>query len=117
MAALGDVTEARRLALEDLELCRQIGATWVVGRGLRVLAGLPGPDRVEIGRQAVAHLGDSSARLERFLQLAAENNIRVANCTTPAQYFHILRRQITTARKPLILFTPRRAGARRAPFL
>jgi 2-oxoglutarate dehydrogenase complex dehydrogenase (E1) component-like enzyme len=35
----------------------------------------------------------SSARLERFLQLAAENNIRVANCTTPAQYFHLLRRR------------------------
>ena len=35
----------------------------------------------------------SSARLERFLQAAAEGNIRVANCTTPAQYFHLLRRQ------------------------
>ena len=36
----------------------------------------------------------SSARLERFLQLCAENNMRVANCTTPAQYFHLLRRQM-----------------------
>jgi DNA-binding SARP family transcriptional activator len=64
LAALGDMTEARRLALEDLELCRRVGATWVIGRGLRVLAELPGPDRVEIGREAVGHLGESSARLE-----------------------------------------------------
>ena len=39
----------------------------------------------------------SSARLERFLQLAAEGNIRVANCTTPAQYFHLLRRQASAS--------------------
>ncbi|MEO8201697.1 MAG: multifunctional oxoglutarate decarboxylase/oxoglutarate dehydrogenase thiamine pyrophosphate-binding subunit/dihydrolipoyllysine-residue succinyltransferase subunit, partial [Gemmatimonadota bacterium] len=50
----------------------------------------------------------SSARLERFLQLAAEGNIRVANCTTPAQYFHLLRRQAKVARqRPLILMTPK----------
>jgi len=49
----------------------------------------------------------SSARMERFLLLCAENNIRVANCSTPAQYFHILRRQMTTERKPLVLFTPK----------
>jgi 2-oxoglutarate decarboxylase len=49
----------------------------------------------------------SSARMERFLLLCAEENIRVANCSTPAQYFHILRRQMTTARKPLVLFTPK----------
>ena len=64
LAGLGDAVEARRLALEDLDLCRRVGATWVVGRGLRVLAELSGPDRVEIGREAVAHLGESSARLE-----------------------------------------------------
>jgi len=50
----------------------------------------------------------SSARLERFLQLCAEDNIQVANCTTPANYFHILRRQLHRKfRKPLILMTPK----------
>jgi 2-oxoglutarate dehydrogenase E1 component len=50
----------------------------------------------------------SSARLERFLQLGAEDNIQVANLTTPAQYFHILRRQMKRAfKKPLVLMTPK----------
>lgn len=50
----------------------------------------------------------SSARLERFLQLSAEDNWQVANCTTPANYFHILRRQLHRKfRKPLILMTPK----------
>ena len=50
----------------------------------------------------------SSARLERYLQLCAEENIQVANLTTPAQYFHALRRQMKRPfRKPLILMTPK----------
>ncbi|NBU99341.1 MAG: 2-oxoglutarate dehydrogenase E1 component, partial [Spirochaetia bacterium] len=50
----------------------------------------------------------SSARLERILQLCAENNMHVANCTTPAQYFHILRRQmIRKFRKPLMIMSPK----------
>ncbi len=50
----------------------------------------------------------SSARLERFLQLAAEGSIRVANLTTPAQYFHLLRRQARVAKqRPLIVMTPK----------
>ncbi|MCD6727675.1 MAG: multifunctional oxoglutarate decarboxylase/oxoglutarate dehydrogenase thiamine pyrophosphate-binding subunit/dihydrolipoyllysine-residue succinyltransferase subunit [Solirubrobacteraceae bacterium] len=50
----------------------------------------------------------SSARLERFLQLAAEGNIRIANVTTPAQYFHLLRRQALIAKqRPLIVMTPK----------
>ncbi len=55
----------------------------------------------------------SSARIERFLTLCAENNLLVVNCTTPAQYFHVLRRQMyggadrRGTRKPLVLFTPK----------
>ena len=50
----------------------------------------------------------SSARLERFLQMSADDNWRVANCTTPANYFHILRSQLhRDDRKPLILMTPK----------
>jgi len=50
----------------------------------------------------------SSARPERFLQLCAEDNMQVANCTSPANYFHILRRQMNRDfRKPLVLLTPK----------
>jgi 2-oxoglutarate dehydrogenase E1 component len=50
----------------------------------------------------------SSARLERFLQLCGEDNIQVVNCTTPANYFHVLRRQLHREfRKPLIVMTPK----------
>jgi multifunctional 2-oxoglutarate metabolism enzyme len=55
----------------------------------------------------------SSARIERYLALCAENNLLVANCTTPVQYFHLLRRQMyggpdrRGTRKPLVIFTPK----------
>jgi len=50
----------------------------------------------------------SSARLERYLQLCARDNVQVVNCTTPANYFHVLRRQIhRDYRKPLIVMTPK----------
>ncbi|MBV8691648.1 MAG: multifunctional oxoglutarate decarboxylase/oxoglutarate dehydrogenase thiamine pyrophosphate-binding subunit/dihydrolipoyllysine-residue succinyltransferase subunit [Actinobacteria bacterium] len=61
----------------------------------------------------------SSARIERFLTLAAENNIQVANVTTAAQFFHLMRRQIhREVRKPLVVFTPKsllRAKQSRSP--
>ncbi len=50
----------------------------------------------------------SSARMERYLQLCAKDNMFVADCTTPANFYHILRRQLkTTYRKPLVVFTPK----------
>jgi 2-oxoglutarate dehydrogenase E1 component len=50
----------------------------------------------------------SSARLERYLTMCAENNMQVVNCTTPANFFHVLRRQLKRDfRKPLIVFTPK----------
>ncbi|HWV02508.1 MAG TPA: 2-oxoglutarate dehydrogenase E1 component, partial [Devosia sp.] len=50
----------------------------------------------------------SSARLERYLQLCAQDNMQVANCTTPANYFHLLRRQMHRGfRKPLVVMTPK----------
>ena len=50
----------------------------------------------------------SSARLERFLQLCAEDNLQVVNCSTPANYFHVLRRQMRREfRKPLVVMTPK----------
>ena len=50
----------------------------------------------------------SSARIERYLQACAQENLQVVNCTTPANYFHVLRRQIHRSfRKPLIVFTPK----------
>jgi 2-oxoglutarate dehydrogenase E1 component len=50
----------------------------------------------------------SSARMERYLQLCAKDNVYIANCSTPANMFHILRRQMkATFRKPLVIFTPK----------
>jgi 2-oxoglutarate dehydrogenase E1 component len=50
----------------------------------------------------------SSARIERFLTLSAENNMQLVNCTTPANLFHVLRRQLhRNFRKPLVIFTPK----------
>src|SRR6202007_1714192 len=50
----------------------------------------------------------SSARLERFMQLAAQEDMRIANCTTSAQYFHLLRRQaLDVTARPLVVMTPK----------
>jgi 2-oxoglutarate dehydrogenase E1 component len=57
----------------------------------------------------------SSARIERFLQSCADDNLQVVNCTTPAQYFHVLRRQMRRIfRTPLVIFTPK--SLLRAPY-
>ena len=57
----------------------------------------------------------SSARIERFLQCCAEDSLQVVNCTTPAQYFHVLRRQMSRGyRAPMVIFTPK--SLLRAPF-
>jgi 2-oxoglutarate dehydrogenase E1 component len=51
----------------------------------------------------------SSGRLERFLQLCAQENLQIANCTLPSNYFHLLRRQLKRDfRKPLVVFTPKK---------
>ena len=51
----------------------------------------------------------SSARMERYLQLCADNNMQMVNCTTPANFFHVLRRQLKrNFRKPLVVFTPKK---------
>ena len=50
----------------------------------------------------------SSARMERYLQLCAQHNMQMVNCTTPANFFHVLRRQLKrNFRKPLVVFTPK----------
>jgi tetratricopeptide (TPR) repeat protein len=64
MAGLGEPEEARRLALEDLSLARRLGAPWVIGRALRILAPLEGPARLQVAREAVHALERTSARLE-----------------------------------------------------
>src|SRR6266540_3563519 len=59
----------------------------------------------------------SSARIERYLQLCADANLRVCNVTTPSQYFHVLRRQLRAkSAKPLVLFTPKASSASRRRF-
>jgi tetratricopeptide (TPR) repeat protein len=64
LAQLGDRAEARRLAEEELELAMRVGAPWVVGRGLRLLAEVEGADGVTHAREAIARLTHASARLE-----------------------------------------------------
>jgi DNA-binding SARP family transcriptional activator/tetratricopeptide (TPR) repeat protein len=64
LAQLGESAQARELALEDLSLAREIGAPWVIGRGLRILSELGGPDRLDAAREAVDQLSGTSAQLE-----------------------------------------------------
>ena len=86
LAGLGDVTEARRLTLEDLELCRSVGSAWVIGRGLRVLADLEGPDRIDVAREAVVRLTETSARLELAkARMALADALAAAGMSAEAQ--------------------------------
>ena len=96
-AQFGDFANGAQIIIDQYIVCSE--TKWGESSGITLL--LPhgyhgqGPEH-------------SSARLERYLQACAEDNIQVAHCSTPANYFHILRRQaIRAIKKPLVLMTPK----------
>lgn len=96
-AQFGDFTNGAQIIVDQYLVAAE--EKWKIQNGLVMLL----PHGSE--GQGAEH---SSARLERFLTLCANQNIIVANCTTPANYFHLLRRQMKfTFRKPLVVMTPK----------
>ncbi|MDA7707887.1 2-oxoglutarate dehydrogenase E1 component [Flavobacteriaceae bacterium] len=96
-AQFGDFSNGAQIMIDQYLSAAE--AKWKIQNGLVLLL----PHGYE--GQGAEH---SSGRMERYLQLCSKDNMYVANCSTPANMFHILRRQmVTTFRKPLVIFTPK----------